>query len=208
MYFGFGSECDCWVICTGANRAYGQSQMDVELVDYIYLATKHFSPSLTFLTKFVGFQNQLKMDAAPSLNTIPTHPVDTWSSDHLSERYDFIIIGGGTAGLVLAARLTEDPSVQVLVLEAGSNRKDDPMILTPGLAFGMYHNPNYDWCLQTVPQVSSELLHHLSKFTLQSILTTLGWSQQSGPPTTTRQGPRRQQFHFPDANGLHLQTRV
>ncbi|KAK0102249.1 hypothetical protein ONS95_005872 [Cadophora gregata] len=92
------------------------------------------------------------MDVGPSLNAMPAHPADTSSSDNLAEQYDFIIIGGGTAGLVLAARLTEDPSVQVLVLEAGSNRQDDPMIMTPGLAFGMYENPNYDWCLQTVPQ--------------------------------------------------------
>lgn len=38
--------------------------------------------------------------------------------------FDYIIIGGGTAGLVLAARLTEDPAVQVVVLEAGEERLD------------------------------------------------------------------------------------
>ncbi len=42
--------------------------------------------------------------------------------------FDYIIIGGGTAGLVLAARLSEDPTKSVLVLEAGGAHLGDPMI--------------------------------------------------------------------------------
>lgn len=42
----------------------------------------------------------------------------------LSREYEFIIIGGGTAGLAIAARLTEDPATNVLVLEAGEKRLD------------------------------------------------------------------------------------
>jgi choline dehydrogenase-like flavoprotein len=40
-----------------------------------------------------------------------------------SMRFSFVIIGGGTAGLVLASRLTEDLDVSVLVLDAGENRQ-------------------------------------------------------------------------------------
>lgn len=44
----------------------------------------------------------------------------------LSKAYDFVIIGGGTAGLTLAARLSEELSINVLVLEAGENRENVP----------------------------------------------------------------------------------
>jgi choline dehydrogenase len=49
-----------------------------------------------------------------------------------SKKYDFVIIGGGTAGLTLAARLTEDRNITVGVIEAGQNRLADPNILVPG----------------------------------------------------------------------------
>lgn len=41
-----------------------------------------------------------------------------------SKVFDYVIIGGGTAGLTVAARLTEDAAVQVAVLEAGEKRLD------------------------------------------------------------------------------------
>lgn len=71
----------------------------------------------------------------------------------LSESYDFIIVGGGTAGLAVAARLTEDPDVVVGVLEAGKSRLDDPLVDTPVAFPEMLGNPEYDYGFKTVPQV-------------------------------------------------------
>lgn len=51
------------------------------------------------------------------------------SLDQVSGKaFDYVIIGGGTAGLTLAARLSEDSSKSVLVLEAGGAHLNDPMI--------------------------------------------------------------------------------
>ncbi|TMG07904.1 MAG: GMC family oxidoreductase, partial [Chloroflexi bacterium] len=38
---------------------------------------------------------------------------------HPSERFDFVVLGGGSAGCVLASRLSEDPSIRVCLVEAG-----------------------------------------------------------------------------------------
>ena len=75
------------------------------------------------------------------------------TSSHNDAIFDFIIVGGGTAGLVLANRLTVNPKVSVLVIEAGSDRLKDPKITTPGLATTLYDDPDYDWSFDTVPQV-------------------------------------------------------
>ncbi|KAF7890926.1 uncharacterized protein EAF01_010735 [Botrytis porri] len=67
--------------------------------------------------------------------------------------YDYIIIGGGTAGLTIASRLSEDPQNSVLVLEAGTDHSSDINVLAPGLYTGMYGNAEYDWNYKSVPQI-------------------------------------------------------
>lgn len=92
---------------------------------------------------------------------------DTESSQGLENAaYDFVIVGGGTAGLVVANRLTENPSTRVLVLEAGTNRLNDPRITIPGLGPAAFEDEDFDWNFRSCPQVhyylpkSLDYCHH------------------------------------------------
>ena len=64
--------------------------------------------------------------------------------------YDYVIVGAGSAGCTLAARLTEDPAVRVLLLEAGGKDRS-PNIKIPA-AFGKQFHTKLDWDYSTVPQ--------------------------------------------------------
>ena len=68
----------------------------------------------------------------------------------MADHFDYVIVGAGSAGCVLAARLSEDPAVQVLLIEAGS--PDTAMEIHVPAGFPKLYKSKWDWDFQTDPE--------------------------------------------------------
>src|SRR5436190_3801290 len=64
--------------------------------------------------------------------------------------FDYVVVGAGSAGCVLAARLSEDPGTRVLLLEAGSADKRREIKIPA--AFSKLYRSEVDWCWSTAPE--------------------------------------------------------
>lgn len=85
------------------------------------------------------------------------------AADFAGQDYDYLILGGGTAGLTIAARLSENADVKIGVIEAGKSKLNDMLVDVPAMFLQMFGNPEYDWRYKTTPQIGPNgkaLEHH------------------------------------------------
>jgi choline dehydrogenase len=71
-----------------------------------------------------------------------------------ADAFDYVIVGGGAAGCVLAARLTEDPNITVCLLESGPKDRH-PLIRIPAGVLRLLFNPKVTWQYRTEPSEGS-----------------------------------------------------
>ncbi|MFF0741116.1 GMC family oxidoreductase [Streptomyces sp. NPDC004111] len=83
--------------------------------------------------------------------------------DHVHEHeyeYDYVVVGGGTAGSVIASRLTEDPTLRVAVIEGGPSDVDRPEVLTLRRWMGLLGGElDYDYPTTEQPRGNSHIRH-------------------------------------------------
>ncbi len=75
-------------------------------------------------------------------------------------RFDYVIVGAGPAGCVLANRLSADPRVEVLLVEAGDDRDGNPLIASPWVLAEVVGDPSLAWQYATRPFGPTQHVEH------------------------------------------------
>lgn len=121
---------------------------------------------------------------------------ETPGLSNVNATFDYVIVGGGTAGLTIASRLAEDPSLSVAVIEAGGYYEADNgnLSVVPGYCTTYtgtnphLTNPEVDWGFVTTPQAVSTPLKDCP-FRLTAHRAS--GSKQQEPALCSRQDPWR-----------------
>lgn len=70
-----------------------------------------------------------------------------------TDTFDYVIVGAGTAGNVLANRLSQDPRISVAVIDPGADQRGNPNVTNP-IAWINNLGSSVDWAYQSVPQAN------------------------------------------------------
>lgn len=145
-------ECNC-SIChrKGALwHAVGEAQLrmlsgveDLTLYQFGTRTAKHYS------CRYCGV-SPLSRGRRPAPRKSRLHAVPLLRAG--MKRIDYIVVGGGSAGCVIAARLTEDPGVNVLLLEAGDDERKFMRIPMPLAWRDAFRDPRTSWGFMTDPE--------------------------------------------------------
>jgi choline dehydrogenase len=73
----------------------------------------------------------------------------------IAESFDYVIVGGGTAGLVLADRLSQDQAVTVAVIDPGPDQRNNPLVRDPSPSVALYHSLLSNWDYHKLPQTNA-----------------------------------------------------
>ncbi|KAL4257348.1 GMC oxidoreductase family protein [Pleurotus pulmonarius] len=134
----------------------------------MFYRTQHFASALALCSTLGAVVSEAKIFQTPR--------------DVHDATYDFIIVGGGTAGSVLANRLTEDPNTKVLVIEAGGSNEGVLASIVPFLGVSL-PNTEVDWNFTATPQESmfNRTFHYARGHVLggSSSINLLTWNRGS-----------------------------
>ena len=109
----------------------------------------------------------------------------------MDQAYDFVIVGAGSAGCVVANRLTENPEIRVLLLEAGGSDRSLRVSMPSAFTYAMDHT-SFDWGLiaEAEPHLDQRVIHHPRGRVLggSSSINAMGFTR-GATPRISRVGP-------------------